>query len=116
MICNYFFLFWGYRIIDKKSNVKFLAKVKNLWFISIFCELFTGIKKIGYIINDFLFTPWYLYKMVAKNMGLFERKKIEYDDSVDVTKCLQQIEIPDLLDICPWCSELPFNKSTMISF
>ena len=30
----------------------------------------------------------------------FPRKKIGFDDSVDVTKCLQQIEKPDLLHIC----------------
>ena len=29
-----------------------------------------------------------------------QRKKIGLDDSFDVTKCLQQIEIPDLLHVC----------------
>ena len=29
--------------------------------------------------------------------GLFQEKKIGFADSVDVTKCIQQIEIPDLL-------------------
>ena len=32
--------------------------------------------------------------------GLFFEKKIEFDDSFDVTKCLQQIEMPDLLHVC----------------
>ena len=29
----------------------------------------------------------------------FVRKKIEFDDSLDVTKCLR-IEMPDLLHVC----------------
>ena len=32
--------------------------------------------------------------------GLFPKKKIGVDDSIDVTKCLQQIEMPDLLHVC----------------
>ena len=28
------------------------------------------------------------------------RKNFGFDDSVHVTKCLQQIEMPDLLDVC----------------
>ena len=28
------------------------------------------------------------------------RKKIEFDDSLDVTKCLQHIEMTDLLHVC----------------
>ena len=31
---------------------------------------------------------------------VFFRKKIGFDDSFDVTKCLQQIEMPDLLHVC----------------
>ena len=31
-----------------------------------------------------------------KKLG-FSEKKIEFDDSYDVTKCIWQIEIPDLL-------------------
>ena len=45
--------------------------------------------------------PMYLYKKVAKNMlrtygvkKAFSEKKIGMDDSFDVTKCLQQIEMP----------------------
>ena len=30
----------------------------------------------------------------------FSKKKIKFDDSFDVTKCLQQIEMPDLLHVC----------------
>ena len=35
-----------------------------------------------------------------ENMDFFREKKIELDDSSDVTKCLQQIEKPDLLHVC----------------
>ena len=35
----------------------------------------------------------------CSNIVLF-RKKIEFDDSFDVTKCIQQIEMPDSLHIC----------------
>jgi len=31
---------------------------------------------------------------------VFFRKKIGFEDSFDVTKCLQQIEIPNLLNVC----------------
>ena len=31
---------------------------------------------------------------------VFFRKKTGFDDSFDVTKCLQQIEMPDLLHVC----------------
>ena len=55
---------------------------------------------------------WYLNKMVAQNMlhtyeakYVFIEQKIEFDTSVDVTKCPQQIEILDLLHICA-----PFSK------
>ena len=34
------------------------------------------------------------------NKAIFRRKKIEFDDSFDVTKCLQQIEMPDLIHMC----------------
>ena len=44
----------------------------------------------------------------------FERKKMEFDESFDVTKCLQQIEIPDIWHTCAPRSELPSNVSTMI--
>ena len=30
----------------------------------------------------------------------FFQKKIEFDESFNVTKCLQQIEMPDLLHVC----------------
>ena len=46
--------------------------------------------------------PWFLYQMVAHFMlrtgdeiKVFFRKKIGFDDSFDVTKCLKQIEMPD---------------------
>ena len=32
--------------------------------------------------------------------GIFREKKIGFDHSFDVTKCLQQIEMPDLLQMC----------------
>ena len=58
--------------------------------------------------------------MVPQNMlrtykvkYVFPEKNVGSDDSFDVTKCLQQIEIPDLLHMCAPCSELPSNISTM---
>ena len=53
--------------------------------------------------------------MVAQNMlrtyevkcVFCEKKKSGLDDSFDVTKRLQYIEIPDLLHMCATCSELP---------
>ena len=44
----------------------------------------------------------------------FFRKKIEFYDSFDVTKCLQQVEIYDLIRVCAPCSKLPSNISTMV--
>ena len=43
----------------------------------------------------------------------FTRKKIGCDGSVDVTKCLQQIEIPDILHRCGHCSQLLSNIITI---
>ena len=40
---------------------------------------------------------------------VFSEKKIGYD----VTKCLHQIVMPDLLYMCAPCSKLPSNISTM---
>ena len=34
------------------------------------------------------------------NQVFFEKKKIEFNDSFDVTKCLEQIETSDLLHVC----------------
>ena len=48
-----------------------------------------------------------------KYLGLV-LKKIRFDDSFDVTKCLQQIEIPRLLHMCAPRSELPPNISSMV--
>ena len=61
---------------------------------------------------------WYLYEMVAQNMlrtfiVQWVYRKIEFDCPFDVTKGLQQIEIPDLLHtMCANCYELPSNIST----
>ena len=46
---------------------------------------------------------------------LFREKKIGFDNSFDVTKCLQQIKIPGLLPMCAPCSELPSYISTTLS-
>ena len=57
-----------------------------------------------------------MFRTCRANMkfnGLF-RKKIGFDDSVDVTKCLEQIEMPELLHMCAPCYELPSNRSTMV--
>ena len=71
---------------------------------------------------DIYIDPWYLHKIVAQNMLrtyeiklVFSRKKkkIGFYDYFAVTKCLQHIEIPDLLSMCAPCSELPSNISTM---
>ena len=40
----------------------------------------------------------------------FSEKKNGFDDSVDVTKGLQQNEMPNLLHMCAMGSELPSNK------
>ena len=47
-------------------------------------------------------------------IGTFRKKNIGYGDSFDVIKCLQQIEIPNLLHMCATRSELPSNISTMV--
>ena len=46
---------------------------------------------------------------------IFFREKIGFDDSFDVTKCLQQIEMPDLLHVCAKWNEQPSNIETMIN-
>ena len=35
-----------------------------------------------------------------ENKVFFREKKIGFDDSFDETKCLKQIEMPDLLHVC----------------
>ena len=37
---------------------------------------------------------------VWRKIGNFREKKIGYDDSFDVFKCLQEIESPDLFHMC----------------
>ena len=37
---------------------------------------------------------------VAQGKWVFSGKNNRFDDSFDVTKCLQQIENPDLLHVC----------------
>ena len=55
--------------------------------------------------------------MFAQNMsvwskiGIFREEK--FDDSFDVTKCLQQFEMPDVWHMSAPCSELPSTISTM---
>ena len=43
---------------------------------------------------------FYVAHVLCKK-GLFP-KKIGFDDSFDLTKCLQQIEMPDLLHLCAY--------------
>ena len=44
---------------------------------------------------------WLLISRCARmSTRSFSEKKIGFDDSFDVTKCLQQIEMPDLLHVC----------------
>ena len=47
-----------------------------------------------------------------KNMS-FPKKKIGFDNSFELTKCLQQIEIPVLLHICAYGIEQPSYIKTM---
>ena len=44
----------------------------------------------------------------------FSDKYFEFDNSFDVTKFPQQIEIPVLMHMCAPCSEIPSNLSTML--
>ena len=44
--------------------------------------------------------------------GLFPKKKFGFDDSLYVTKCLQQIEMSDLLHVCTKSNEQPSNVKT----
>ena len=46
-----------------------------------------------------------MMKTRSENLG--------FDDSFDVTKCLQQIEMPDLLHVCSEGNEQPSNIKTM---
>ena len=52
---------------------------------------------------------WLLISRCARMMKSrsFSEKNTGFDDSLDVTYCLQQIEMPDLLQMCAPCSELP---------
>ena len=59
-------------------------------------------------------------RWVAHNMlrtfevkQVFSEKKIGLDDYINVIKCLQQIEIPNLLHMCATGSELASNISTV---
>ena len=58
--------------------------------------------------------------MVAQNMlrmyevkYVFSEKLFGFGDSFDVTKCLQQFEMPDVWHMSAPCSELPSTVSTM---
>ena len=58
--------------------------------------------------------------MVAQNMlrtygvkYVFSEKEIGYDSSFDVTKCLEQIEMSDLLHMCAKGYEQPSNIKTL---
>ena len=44
--------------------------------------------------------PFMLRTYDVNKVFFRRKKKIGFDDSFDVTKCLQQIEMPDLLHIC----------------
>ena len=64
------------------------------------------------LVSLFLFIYYWSYSlsgctMVVQNM--FDM----FDDPFDVTKCLQQIEIPDLHHMCAPCFKLPSSISTM---
>ena len=68
-----------------------------------------------------MFAPCF-HKIVVQKMlrarmmwsRALREKKIGYDDSFDVIKCLQKIEIPVLLHMCAKWFEQPSNMKTMI--
>ena len=43
---------------------------------------------------------YFMLRTYDVKKAFFREKKIEFEDSLDVTKCLQHIEIPDLLHVC----------------
>ena len=51
----------------------------------------------------------YTLRTNDENRVFFEKKS----DYFDVTKCLQQIEKPDLLHVCAYSNEQPSNLKTM---
>ena len=59
---------------------------------------------------------WLLISRCArmKENVFFSGKNTRFDDSFDVTKCLQQIEKPDLLHVCAQSNKQPSNLKTMI--
>ena len=58
--------------------------------------------------------------MVTENMlRSYKEKKVFSENKnriVDVTKCLLQIEIPNLLQMCATCSRQPSNISTINNY
>ena len=72
--------------------------------------------RIGYRLLHGFYIRWLLISPLRTNDDnkvFFWRKKIGFDDSFDVTKCLQQIEIPDLLQMCAQWNKQPSNLQTM---
>ena len=62
---------------------------------------------LQYALTSDSLSAWYLYKMVAQNMlrtyvenRIFSENNFGFDDSFDVTKCLQQIEMSGILHMC----------------
>ena len=60
--------------------------------------------------------------MVAQNMlRMYEvkyvfPKKIGFGNSFELTKCIQQIEISDLLHLCAPCSDVPYTVRGLIQY
>ena len=54
------------------------------------------------MVRAWFYIRWLLNSRCAQIIKTrsFSEKKIGYDDSFDVTKCLQQIEMPDSLHVC----------------
>ena len=48
-----------------------------------------------------------------ENKVFFRKKKIGFDVSFDITKCLKLIKMHELLHMCAPCSELTSNISTL---
>ena len=72
------------------------------------------VSKLAYKHYGF-YIRWLLISRCARMMKTrsFSEKKIGFDDSFDVTKCLQQIEMPDLLHVSAKLNEQPSNIKTM---
>ena len=112
-------LFWKMNIFGPLLNIVVLMQSIALqrWSYLFHFTLAQGILITHVMIEPRVYS-WYLYKMVSQNMLSTSEvkkvisgreKKIGINYFIDVTKCLQQIEIPYLPYMCAPCSELPYD-------